>query len=50
VANDASLTVLGLLPAADDQAIGGLLYDGNAARRNEANAVNRVPNQAGGIS
>jgi hypothetical protein len=39
VANDTSLTVLGLLPATDGRAVGELLYSGNAARRNEANAV-----------
>jgi len=50
VANGTSLTVPGLRPATDGRAVGGLLDDGNAARRNEANAVNRVPNQAGGIS
>jgi hypothetical protein len=42
--------VPGLRPATDGRAVGGLLDDGNAARRNEANAVNSAPNQAGGIS
>jgi hypothetical protein len=39
VANNTALTVMGLLLATDDQAIDGLLYNGNATRRNEANAV-----------
>ena len=39
-----------LLLATDDQAVGGLLYNGNAARRNEANAVYSAINQAGDIS
>ena len=50
VANNTSLTVMGLLLATDDQAIMGLLYNGNAARRNEANAVYSALNQAGSVS
>ena len=50
VANNTTLTVMGLLLATDDQAINGLLYNGNAARRNEANAVYSALNQAGSIS
>jgi hypothetical protein len=49
-ANGTRLTVLGLPPATDGRAVGGLLDDGNAARRNEAHAVHSAPNQAGGIS
>ena len=36
--------------ATDNQAINGLLYNGNAARRNEANAVYSALNQAGSVS
>jgi hypothetical protein len=39
VGNNTTMTVMDLLLATDDQAVGGLLYNGNAARRNEANAV-----------
>jgi hypothetical protein len=50
VANNTTMTVMDLLPATDDQAVMGLLYNGNTARRNEANAVYSALNQAGGIS
>jgi Transposase DDE domain group 1 len=50
VANNTTMTVMDLLLATDDQAIDGLLYGGNAARRNEANAVYSALNQAGGVS
>jgi len=50
VANNTSMTVMGLLLATDGQAINGLLYNGNAARRNEANAVYGALNQAGSVS
>ena len=50
VANNTSMTVMGLLLATDGQAINGLLYNGNAARRNEANAVYSALNQAGSVS
>jgi hypothetical protein len=49
VANNTTMTVMGPLLATDDQAVNGLLYDGNAARRNEANAVYGALNDAGGI-
>jgi uncharacterized delta-60 repeat protein len=49
VARNTTLTVMDLLLATDDQAIDGLLYGGNAARRNEANAVYSAVNQAGGM-
>ena len=50
VANNTTMTVMDLLLATDDQAINGLLYNGNAARRNEVNAVYSALNQAGGIN
>ena len=50
VANNTSMTVMGLLLATDDQAVDGLLYNGDAARRNEANAVYGALNQAGSVS
>jgi hypothetical protein len=50
VANNTTMTVMGLLLATDDQAVSGLLYNGNAAKRNEANAVYSALNQAGSVS
>jgi hypothetical protein len=50
VANNATMTVMDLLLATDDQAINGLLYGGNATKRNEANAVYSALNQAGSVS
>jgi hypothetical protein len=50
VANNMTMTLMGLLLATDDQAINGLLYNGNATKRNEANAVYSALNQAGSIS
>jgi hypothetical protein len=50
VANNTTMTVMDLLLATDNQAINGLLYNGNAARRNEANAVYSALNQAGSVS
>jgi hypothetical protein len=44
------MTVMELLLATDDQAVNGLLYNGNTARRNEANAVYSALNQAGSVS
>jgi hypothetical protein len=49
VANNTTMTVMDLLLATDDQAVDGLLYNGNAARRNEANAVYSALNQAGSV-
>ena len=49
VANNTTMIVMDLLLATDDQAINGLLYNGNAARRNMANAVHSTLNDAGGI-
>ena len=50
VANNTTMTVMALLLATDDQAIDGLLYNGNTARRNAANAVYSALNQAGSVS
>jgi hypothetical protein len=41
--------VLDLLLATDAQAVNGLLYNGNATRRNHANNVYSAVNQAGGL-
>ena len=49
VADNTTLTVLDLLLATDAQAVNGLLYNGNAARRGEANTVYGAVNQQGGI-
>ena len=49
VANTTIMTVMDLLLATDDQAVDGLLYNGNATKRNEANAVYSALNQAGSI-
>ena len=43
------MTVMDLLLAADAQAVNGVLYNGNAAKRNKANNVFGAINQAGGI-
>jgi hypothetical protein len=50
VANNTTMTVMDLLLATNNQAINGLLYNGNAARRNEATAVYSALNQAGSVS
>jgi hypothetical protein len=50
VANNTTMTVTDLLLATDDQAVNGLLYNGNAARRNGANAAYSALNQAGSVS
>ena len=50
VANNTMLTVMDLLLASEAQAINGLLYNGNMAMRNEANAVYSALNEAGSIS
>jgi hypothetical protein len=49
VANNTTLTVMDLLLATNDQAVNGVLYNGNTARRNEANNVYSAVNNAGGI-
>ena len=50
VANNTVLTVMDLLLATDEQAVNGVLYNGNAPKRNEANNVYSAVNQAGNIS
>jgi hypothetical protein len=50
VANNTTMTVMDLLLATDSQTVSGLLYNGNATKRNEANAVYSALNQAGSIS
>ena len=50
VAYNTTMTVMDLLLAAADQAIDGLLYGGNATKRNEANAVYSALNRAGSVS
>ena len=49
VANNTTMTILDLLLATDAQAVNGVLYGGNATKRNEANNVYSAINQAGGI-
>jgi hypothetical protein len=44
------MTVLDLLLATNDQAVGGWLYNGDAAKRNHANSVYSALNQAGDIA
>jgi hypothetical protein len=50
VANNTTMTVMDLLLATDDQAVDGLLCNGNATRRNAVNAVYSALNQAGSVS
>ena len=50
MANSTTMTVMDLLLATDDQAVNGLLYNGTATRRNEANAVYSALNPAGSVS
>ena len=49
VADNTTMTVMDLLLAVDAQAVNGVLYDGNTARRNMANNVFSAINQAGGV-
>ncbi len=49
VANGTTMTVMDLLFAAEAQAVDGILYAGNAARRSKANKVFGAINQAGQI-
>ena len=49
VADNTAMTVMDLLLATDAQAVNGVLYGGNASRRNQANNVFSAVNQAGGI-
>src|SRR5207248_10063696 len=48
-ANNTTMTVMDLLLATDAQAVNGVLYGGNATKRNLANDVFGAVNQAGGI-
>ncbi len=47
VADNTTMTVVDLLVATDTQAVDGLLYNGSAAKRNEANNVYSALNQGG---
>jgi hypothetical protein len=49
VANNTVMTVMDILLAADAQAVNGVLYNGDTAKRNMANNVFSAINQAGGI-
>jgi hypothetical protein len=49
VADDTVMTVMDVLLAADAQAVNGVFYNGDAVRRNKANAVFSAINQAGGL-
>jgi hypothetical protein len=49
VANNSTLTLMDLLLAADAQTVNGVLYNGNATKRNEANIVFSAVNQGGDI-
>jgi uncharacterized protein (TIGR03118 family) len=50
VSSNSTMTVLDLLLATNEQAMGGWLYRGNATRRSHANNVYSALNQAGGIA
>src|SRR5205814_1024815 len=50
VANNTVMSVLDLLLATDAQAVNGVLYNGNATKRNHANTIYSAVNQAGDIS
>ena len=50
VADNTVVTVMDVLLAADAQAVNGVLYGGNTTRRDKANAVFGLINQAGGIN
>src|SRR5262249_961323 len=50
VADNSVMTVMDLLLACDAQAVNGVLYNGNTAKRNMANTVFSGINQAGGIN
>jgi hypothetical protein len=49
VADNATMTVMDLLRAADARAIGGVLYNGDAVKRTDAKNVFAGINEAGGI-
>jgi hypothetical protein len=50
VSNNFTMTLMDLLLAADAQAVNGVLYNGNATKRSEANNVFSAINQDGGIN
>ena len=50
MANNTTMTVMDLLLATDAQAVNGVLYNGNTAKRNKANDVYSAVNQAGNIN
>ena len=49
VADNTVMTVMDILLVADAQALNGVLYNGDTAKRNMANTVFSAINQAGGI-
>jgi hypothetical protein len=49
VADNTVMTVMDVLLAADAQAVNGVLDNGDAVKRNKANAVLSANNQAGGL-
>ena len=49
VADGTVMTVMDILLAADDQAVDGVLYGGDATRRAKGNTVVSAINQAGGL-
>jgi hypothetical protein len=49
VADNSTMTVMDVLLAADSQAVNGVLYNGDVAKRTKANNVFSAINQAGSI-
>src|SRR5262249_16691842 len=49
VADNTTMTVMDILLAADSRAVNGVLYNGDAAKRNQANNVFNAINEAGGL-
>src|SRR5262249_2711990 len=49
VADNTVMAVMDVLLAADSQAVNGVLYNGDTAKRSKANAVFSAINQAGGL-
>jgi hypothetical protein len=49
VADNTTMIVMDLLLAADAQAVNGVLYNGDMAKRNQANNVFSAINEVGGI-
>jgi hypothetical protein len=50
VSNNSTMTLMDLLLPADAQAVNGVLHNGNATKRSEANNVFSAINQDGGIN